>query len=75
MDPDEPFGPSEADLAEMFGGGVPVKEEDETVEAGSPLPDIEAVRQKVPVKTQVLMEELFRAKLAKVQRVNPKKIR
>lgn len=59
----------------MFGGGAPAREEDAEPEAGGELPDLDAVSQKIPIKTQVLMEELFRAKLEKVQRVNPKKIR
>lgn len=78
-DDDEPGidldAPSEADLAEMFGGAAPIKEDDYFLEDGGDLPDIENVRQRIPAKTQVLMQELFRARLDRVQRVNPKKIR
>lgn len=67
--------PDEFDLAEEFGGAAPMREEDVVPEDGDELPDIDALRKRIPEKTQVLMDELFRAKLSKVQRVNPKKIR
>ncbi len=66
---------SEADLAEALGGAAPIRDEDVFEDDGKELPDIDVVRKRIPEKTQVLMEELFRAKLEKVQRVNPKKIR
>lgn len=59
----------------MFGGAMPVREEDEVIDDGSELPSLEVVEARIPDKTKVIMEELFRAKLSKVQRVNPKKIR
>lgn len=68
-------GPSEFDLAEEFGASVPVKDEDLIPDDGTELPDVDVVKKRIPEKTQVLMEELFRAKLSKVQRINPKKIR
>ena len=75
LDTDEPFGPTEADLAAMFGGASPLRDEDTPGEAGDPLPELDVATQRIPLKTQVLMEELFRARFDKVQRVNPKKIR
>ena len=68
-------GPSDADLAEMFGGGSPLRDEDSPIDASGSLPDLETFEKTLPTKTKVLMEELFRAKLNKVQRINPKKIR
>lgn len=58
----------------MFGSGSPEKEEDLPSDSDSEIPDMESSRKRVPEKTQVLMEELFRAKLDRVQRVNPKTI-
>ncbi|MBK1876527.1 hypothetical protein [Pelagicoccus mobilis] len=62
-------------MAEIYGGAMPVREEDIIPDDGAELPDIEVVEKRIPEKTKVLMEELFRAKLTKVERVNPKKIR
>lgn len=67
--------PNDFDLAEEFGGAAPVREEDLVPDDEGELPDIDQLRKRIPEKTQVLMEELFRAKLSRVQRVNPKKIR
>ncbi|MBC2605391.1 hypothetical protein [Pelagicoccus albus] len=67
--------PSDFDLAEELGATMPILEEDILPDDGSELPELEAVEKRIPEKTRVLMEELFRAKLSKVQRVNPKKIR
>lgn len=66
--------PSDFDLAEELGGGAPMRDEDVTPDDGTALPDLDVVTKRIPEKTRVLMEELFRAKLSKVQRVNPKKI-
>ncbi|EDY84890.1 hypothetical protein VDG1235_4524 [Verrucomicrobiia bacterium DG1235] len=66
--------PSDFDLAEELGSSMPVREEDEIPDDGTELPNIDVVKKRIPEKTQVLMEELFRAKLSRVQRVNPKKI-
>ncbi len=54
---------------------MPIREEDIIPDDGAELPSLEAVEQRIPEKTRVLMEELLRAKLNKVQRVNPKKIK
>ncbi|MDQ8204573.1 hypothetical protein [Pelagicoccus sp. SDUM812003] len=59
----------------MLGSAMPVRDEDIVPEDGSELPDIDTLKKRIPEKTQVLMEELFRAKLQKVERVNPKKIK
>ncbi len=67
--------PSDFDLAEELGSAMPVREEDVIPDDGTELPTLEMVEKRVPEKTRVLMEELFRAKLNKVQRVNPKKIK
>lgn len=67
--------PSDIDLGEEFGSAMPVRDEDEIPDDGSELPDVEVVKKRISAKTQVLMEELFRTKIVKVQRVNPKKIR
>ena len=67
--------PSAFDLAEEFGAAVPVRDEDIIPDDGTELPDLEVVEKRIPETTKVLMEELLRAKLTKVQRVNPKKIR
>ena len=53
---------------------MPVREEDVIPDDGTELPSLDVVEKRIPEKTRVLMEELFRAKLNKVQRVNPKKI-
>ncbi|MDQ8187558.1 hypothetical protein [Pelagicoccus sp. SDUM812002] len=67
--------PSEFDLAEELGSSMPVLDEDIIPDDGKELPPLELVEQRIPEKTRVLMEELFRAKLNKVQRINPKKIK
>ncbi len=67
--------PSDFDLAEELGSSMPVREEDIIPDDGSELPTLDMVEKRIPEKTRVLMEELFRAKLNKVQRVNPKKIK
>lgn len=67
--------PNEFDLAEELGSSMPVREEDIIPDDGAELPALETVEKRIPEKTRVLMEELFRAKLSKVQRVNPKKIK
>lgn len=67
--------PSDFDLAEELGSSMPVREEDVIPDDGTELPDLDVVTKRIPEKTLVLMEELFRAKLSKVQRVNPKKIK
>lgn len=54
---------------------MPVRDEDIIPDDGTELPELEVVESRIPEKTRVLMEELFRAKLNKVQRINPKKIR
>lgn len=38
------------------------------------LPTLEEVEAMVPAKTKALMDELFRARLEKVKRINPKEI-
>lgn len=55
--------------------GEPVREEDAPVEDGRPLPTLEEAEKAISPKAKALMDELFRAKLDKVQRINPKKIR
>lgn len=67
--------PSEFDLAEEFGAAMPVRDEDLIPDDGAELPELEVVEKRIPEKTKLLMEELLRVKLTKVQRVNPKKIR
>ncbi|MDQ8182468.1 hypothetical protein [Pelagicoccus sp. SDUM812005] len=67
--------PSEFDLAEELGSSMPIRDEDIIPDDGKELPPLEMVEKRIPEKTRVLMEELFRAKLSKVQRVNPKKIK
>lgn len=66
--------PDEFDLAQEFGAAVPVRDEDIIPDDGTELPELDVVEKRIPEKTRVLMEELLRAKLTKVQRVNPKKI-
>jgi hypothetical protein len=55
--------------------GDPVREEDAPVDDSRPLPTLEEAEKTISPKTKALMDELFRAKLDKVQRINPKKIR
>lgn len=39
------------------------------------LPSLEEAAARIPAKTKALMDELFRAKLVKVKRIDPKEIR
>lgn len=59
----------------MYGGPPPREEDATPADNASDLPSLEQAKPRVPAKTQVLMEELFRATLEKVQRINPKSIR
>ena len=71
-------GPSDEDMAAYLGasGGNRIENEDEAgPSGGDELPSLSEVENRIPVKTRALMEELFRAKLSKVQRINPKNIR
>jgi len=57
-------------------GAVPAEQEADTLPTkDDELPSLEEAERRIPIKTKALMEELFRAKLEKVQKVNPKKIR
>lgn|GEM_PF-2447865 len=74
----EPEAPSEEELGGYLGVEAPVAiVEEETVPVGDgrPLPSLADVEKRIPTKTKALMEELFRAKLEKVQRIDPKEIR
>ena len=53
----------------------PVRDEDGPVDDSRPLPSLADAEKAISPKTKALMDELFRAKLEKVQRINPKKIR
>jgi len=55
--------------------GGPVHAEDETSDDDRPIPSLEEAENRISPKTKALMDELFRAKLDQVQRINPKKIR
>ena len=70
-------GPSEEDMSAYLGasGVVRIENEDEAgLSDADELPSLSEVENRIPVKTRALMEELFRAKLSKVQRINPKNI-
>ncbi len=53
----------------------PTREEDSIVDDSRPIPSLEDAEKAIAPKAKALMDELFRAKLEKVQRINPKKIR
>lgn len=71
-------GPAAEDLEAYFGAApsAPIKEEDEPLPmSDKPLPDLEYAEKRIPAKTKALMQELFRAKLDKVQRIDPRKVK
>ena len=53
----------------------PIRDEDTAPDNDRPIPSLEAAEKQISPKTKALMDELFRAKLEKVQRINPNKIR
>lgn len=68
--------PSPEEMAAYVGED---SETGDTSEASSkderPLPSLEDVEKTIPDRTKALMDELFRAKLEKVKRIDPKEIR
>ena len=68
--------PSAEEMAAYLGEPEdPVRGEDASVSDDRPIPTLDEADKRITPKTKALMEELFRAKLNKVQRINTKKIR
>ncbi len=53
----------------------PVDRASETSKQEKPLPSLSEVEKLIPEKTKALMEELFRARLEKVKRIDPGQIK
>jgi len=73
---DDDPAPSEEEMAAYLGSAGSSSEtgNDTEVSDGS-LPTLEEAVAMVPAKAKALMEELFRARLEKVKRIDPKEIR
>ncbi len=72
---DEP-APSAEEMAAYLGASSTTEvTKSESVKDDVSLPTLEEAIAKVPAKTRALMDELFRARLEKVKRVDPKDIR
>ncbi len=67
-DLDAYYGLVEEPKASEEPQGEPKKEE-------KPLPSLSDVEKRIPEKTKALMEELFRARLETVKRIDPKEVR
>ncbi len=64
------------EVAADLGASVDKGDNENDRESGDrPLLDLEEVEAMIPEKTKALMDELFRAKLEKVKRIDSKKIR
>lgn len=84
FDADAPVGPSSDEESEYLGGETSVgelplvasaaNEVEEEVPAGE-LPKLEELNQRIPPKVLSVMDELFRAKFSKVQRVSAKHLK
>lgn len=61
--------------AYLGASGIPEVTNGESSKDDDSLPTLEEAIAKVPAKTRALMDELFRAKLEKVKRIDPKDIR
>ena len=83
---ESPFAPSEEtieeappsleEMAAYLGEPEdPVRGEDAVISDDRPIPTLDEADKQIVPKTKALMEELFRARLNKVQRINTKKIR
>ena len=74
---DAPVGPSESEEAAYHGRAVTPEEATwssaETVD--DDLPSMEELNQRIPPKVLVQIEELFRAKFARVQRVSESELK
>jgi hypothetical protein len=55
--------------------GTPALTSNDSKKDDDSLPSLEEAIAQVPAKTRALMDELFRARLEKVKRVDPKDIR
>lgn len=68
--------PSAEEMAAYLGAsGSPSETGSKTETSDGDLPTLEEAAAMVPAKAKALMEELFRARLEKVKRVDPKEIR
>jgi len=84
VDADAPVGPSSDEESEYLGGETSVgelplaapaaSEAEEELPAGE-LPKLEELNKRIPPKVLAVMDELFRAKFSKVQRVSAKHLK
>jgi hypothetical protein len=72
---DEPAPSAEEMAAYLGASGIAGVTNCESSKDDDSLPTLEEAVAKVPAKALVLMDELFRAKLEKVKRIDPKDIR
>lgn len=70
-------GPSEEDMAAMYGGGRQAADEELSPAEADEASEIsvEDAEKALPAKTKALMEELFRARVQSVRKVDPKRIK
>ncbi len=73
---DDDRAPSEEEMAAYLGAAGSLSETGSKAETNDgSLPTLEEAVAIVPAKAKALMEELFRARLEKVKRIDPKEIR
>ena len=72
---DEPAPSAEEMVAYLGASGISEVTNGESSKDDDSLPTLEEAIAKVPAKARALMDELFRAKLERVKRIDPKDIR